>query len=358
MGKKHVQNCKMLSRQVSVLDMPSVSSKQIMGKQVKEGEVRLASFICEHDIPIRVVEHMPQLLQTICPDSQIAKQIKCGRTKLTSLINNVTGRESSKQLITHLQSSKFSLIVDESTDKGCIKHLCMVARTLVDDEVKDCFLGLIQLEDATAIALYNNVVSFFRDNQIDYKQNMIGFAADGANAMLGAHNSLSSRLKNDVDGLFIMKCICHTFALCASYACLKLPRSIEDLARDIFSFIQCSPKRIGSLKEFQAFVNVKPHKLLHPSQTRWLSLHMVVSRLLEQYDALTLYFTEAAFTESLHACQNILEKLKHPLTKLYFLFLDFVLPYFNSLNKLMQSEWLALRTISMKIAGMNSEVTD
>lgn len=113
-------------------------------------------------IPIRVIEHMPQLIQTICPDSQIAKEIKCGRTKLTSVIKNVTGKQSTEQLITHLQNSKFSLVVDKSTNMSCFKHLCVVARTLVEDEVKDCFLGLIKLEDATALALYNNVVDFFQ----------------------------------------------------------------------------------------------------------------------------------------------------------------------------------------------------
>ncbi|XP_064089215.1 uncharacterized protein LOC135203419 [Macrobrachium nipponense] len=205
-----------------------------MANDVKEGEIRLASFICEHDLPIRVAEHMPQLIQAICKDSEIAKQIKYSGIKLTSLLNNVTGKDSCNQLLAHQQKSKFSLIVDESTDKGCIKHLCMVARTFLNDEVKDCFLGLIPLQHAAAVALYNNIVSFFRDNQIDYKHNMIGFGADGANAMLGAHNSLSSHLKNDIKGLFIMKCICHTFALCAFYACLMLPRNIEDLAR-VFS---------------------------------------------------------------------------------------------------------------------------
>ena len=113
MGKKHIQFCKTLSKQVSVVDMPSLRSKQITDKQVKEAEIRLASFICEHDIPIRVIEHMPQLIQTICPDSKIAKEIKCGRTKLTSMIKNVTGKQSTEQLITHLQNSKFSLLVDE-----------------------------------------------------------------------------------------------------------------------------------------------------------------------------------------------------------------------------------------------------
>lgn len=87
------------------------------------------------------------------------------------------------------------------------------------------------------------------------------------------------------------------------------------------------------------------------SQTRWLSLHMVVSRLLEQYNAVTLYFTEAAFTERLHTCENILQKLKNPLTKQYFQFLEFVLPIFNTLNKLMQSE-------STQIHVMRKEVTD
>ena len=167
---------------------------------------------------------------------------------------------------------------------------------------------------------------------------MLGFAADGANTMLGTHNSLSSMLRNDVKGLFIQKCICHSFALCASYACLKLPRAIEDLARDVYNYFNSSPKRMGAQEDFQVFVRVRPHKLLHPSQTRWLSLEMVVSRLLEQYEALKLYFTGAVLSERLMACENNLHMLNDPVTKLYLQFLEFVLPIFNSLNKLMQSE--------------------
>ncbi len=147
------------------------------------------------------------------------------------------------------------------------------------------------MKDATSQTLYSNVVNFFNDNGIPYKNNLIGFAADGANSMLGEHHSLSSLLQADIPHLFVMKCICHSYALCASNACLKLPRSIKELARDIYSYFSCIPKRVGELEEFQKFVNVKPHKILHPSQTRWLSLHMVVSRLLEQYNEMPLSFT-------------------------------------------------------------------
>lgn len=56
--------------------------------------------------------------------------------------------------------------------------------------------------------------------------------------MKGAHNSLSTRLKDDVPDLFITKCVCYFFSLCANYACEKLPETIEELGRNIHTFLQ------------------------------------------------------------------------------------------------------------------------
>lgn len=94
---------------------------------------------------------------------------------------------------------------------------------------------------------------------------------------------------------------------------------------------------MGILKEFQSFVNVKPHKLLYPSQTQWLSLYMVVSRLLEQYGELKQYLIGAVLSDRLLACENMLQKLNNPLTNLYLQFLDFIL-VFNFLNLQMHLE--------------------
>ena len=117
----------------------------------------------------------------------------------------------------------------------------------------------------------------------------------------------SKLLKDDIPDLFVLRCTCHSFHLCASYACNKLPRSTEDLARDIYHYFQ-SPKQSSSLKEFQEFTNVKPHKMLHPSQTRWLSLHGVVKRLLEQLPALKLFFTIAVLENRLLSAESISSK--------------------------------------------------
>lgn len=72
----------------------------------------------------------------------------------------------------------------------------------------DAFVGLVPVQDGSAQSLYDSVVKAFVDDGIPYKENMIAFAADCANSMVGA---LSSRLKNDIPNLFIMKCICHSF---------------------------------------------------------------------------------------------------------------------------------------------------
>jgi hypothetical protein len=88
--------------------------------------------------------------------------------------------------------------------------------------------------------------------------------------------------------------ICHSLHLCASAACKELPRHAEDLARNIYSYFSHSSKRKAEFQQFQKLLKIPVHKLLHPSQTRWLSLVMVVNRLLEQRDALKLYFQEEA----------------------------------------------------------------
>uniref|UniRef100_A0A1X7VJS6 Uncharacterized protein n=1 Tax=Amphimedon queenslandica TaxID=400682 RepID=A0A1X7VJS6_AMPQE len=92
-------------------------------------------------------------------------------------------------------------------------------------------------------------------------------------------------------------------------------------------------KRLA-LKQSQHFTSTEPHKILKPAQTRCLSLHQCVVRVLEQWSALGAYFKQAAQKERLIATQNVLSALKNPIFKLYYQFLSFVLPKFTTFNKL------------------------
>ena len=336
-GAKHMKIVESAKRTVSVLDMPSVSGKRHAEKQVKEAEIRLAAVVSELNLPFSSADKLVPAIQAICPDSDVAKKLKCGKTKCAAIVKNVLGRKECDELLGHLRENCFSLMVDESTDRGCVKHLALVVRVATQESIKDSFLTLVPLESASAESLYECVKSVFNGANIPYKQNIIGFAADGASVMMGARHSLSKLLKDDIPNLFIMKCVCHSFHLCASKACNKLPRWLEDMIRDVYNYF-LSPKQTAAFKDFQEFANVKPHKLLHPCQTRWLSLHSAVKRLLEQLPALQLFFTKAALEDRVIAADTILQRLHDPFSKLYLEFLDFVLPFFNDLNKEMQSE--------------------
>lgn len=336
---KHKTNSQKLTNQRSVLEMFSNKNKEInIEVKAKEADLRLAGFIAEHNLPFKLMEHLPDLIRATCSDSEIAKKIKCSRTKIKSVITNVTAVSERNRLVFLMNQNKFSIIADESTDRSTVKNLGLIVRINCNNEqIKDFFLALIPVQEATGAALFEHIVNFFKENKIAYEKNCIGFASDGANNMMGTHNSVVSRLKEAIPNIFVLKCICHSFHLCASYACEKLPQEVETLTRDIYNYFSNSPKRAGELKEFQEFAHTSPVKILHPAATRWLSLEAVVKRILTQYNALTLYFTDQSTDNNLHAI-SILQKLQVPETKLYLEFLSYALPFFVQLNILMQSE--------------------
>lgn len=77
--------------------------------------------------------------------------------------------------------------------------------------------------------------------------------------------------------------------LYSSYGCKKLPIEIEKFCHNVYKLFSYSPKRINELKKFQEYFNVKPHKILGISLTRWLALESIILRIIEQWDALQLY---------------------------------------------------------------------
>lgn len=218
--------------------------------------------------------------------------------------------------------------------------------------MEDYFFELFEILDGTAEKFYEIITNKFNELRIPYKTNMIGLAADGANVMMGKNNSLATKFKQVIPHLFVMKCVCHSVHLVASNACLKLPREPEDLTRDVYNYLNGSPKRAGLLKEFQDYLELKPHKILQPSQTRWLSLEAVVKRMLEQYEALKLYFRDAIFNDRIKAAENILAMLENPINKLYLQFMAYALGIFNELNRTMQSEKTNVHIIHKRVMSV------
>jgi len=148
--------------------------------------------------------------------------------------------------------------------------------------------------------------------------------------MFGNKNSVKTLFEGEINGIFVMNCVCHSLALCCSYACEQIPDEVENLIRGIYTYMKYSYKRQIHFVEFQNFIELKPHKLLQPSQTRWLSLLACVKRVNEQYPALKLYFQGENLIDQ--KARELYSMLCNPLNRLYLYFLEYCLPIINNLT--------------------------
>ncbi|KAJ8917907.1 hypothetical protein NQ315_002600 [Exocentrus adspersus] len=85
--------------------------------------------------------------------------------------------------------------------------------------------------------------------------NLVGFSSNTTSVMIGQYNSIFSHLKAELPEIAFIKCSCHMIHLCASKACLELPRSVEDLLRNIGANFSRSFGRREKLKEFHTEIN-------------------------------------------------------------------------------------------------------
>lgn len=354
---KHKQNASSVKKQPDIAK--SFKKEDSLDNKIRAAEIRIAAFITEHNLPVATVDHLVKLIKEIGKYPEVIKGLTCGRTKCTSIIKNVTGSFNKKTICDILKEKKFSIIIDESTDKGCTKHLAVVVRFRDNHITRDELLTLIPVVDCSAITMFSLIKEFFIRHNIPYKDNLIGFAADGANVMTDGKQSVSKLFKDEIPNLFVFKCICHSFALCASYACCKIPNAVENLVKNIYRYFKYSTKKLGQFKEFQHFCNLKPHKMLHPCQTRWLSLVACIKRTLEQWAALKLFFiSEVSENNNKDPALEILSALKNIFNKMYLQFLDFILPYITDLNKEMQAEKPKIYTLYSRVESVYRSILE
>ncbi|XP_076032994.1 uncharacterized protein LOC143020457 [Oratosquilla oratoria] len=337
------------------VEEPTVANEQEAGvlDGVAYATILFLVFISKHNLPFSMCEDIMALNKMMFPDSKIAAHMALKRTKCTSL-SHVLGNYVASQLGQKLQTNKFSIIIDETTDCSTNKACAILVKFYdsVQHKITTALLDLVNIYDsqgsASGEALFNIIMDCLKAHSIPIS-NLIGFAADGASNIMGSMNSVSSRLKNVSPGISVFKCVAHTIHLCSSEAAKTLPRVCEDLVRNVYNFFAHSAKRKFEYKEYQVFCNVKPHKLLHPSATRWLSLHMTVNRILEQWQPLKLYFTNIFMEERLGAVDKIHEALNDPSVFMYLTFLDYILPKLNNVNLLFQSKGPTLHLLHEKI---------
>ena len=208
----------------------------------KTAEVKLAGFFAEHNIAFTVADHLCNLLKECFPDSNIAQDMNFKRMKMTKIVGNVIGSSHKANLADTLQHTKFSVLTDESTDISSVKISCIVVRYLDESTTKmcskfwelhpifsncNCNVGggknvptILSKDDAKTANegapgknIFEGIMESFRKYSIP-TDNIVGFASDGCNVMMGSKNSVSSRFSEEMPGIIVIRCMSFSSSLC------------------------------------------------------------------------------------------------------------------------------------------------
>lgn len=306
---------------------------------ISRAEIIVAAMAVEHHLSYKLMDHLSEIFPKIFPDSEIAKSYASKRTKCSAIVNNVLAESFKKDLLKDIhQAQHFSLIIDESTDISTDSVMAIVVKyfDLQKQSVQAHLLSLPVVKGQSAQQLFDTLYDELKASDLDLC-NCVGFAADTTNVMFGCQNSVVSRLQERNPSLILVKCVCHSISLAVSHATKLLPKTLEQLVRECNSYFSHSSKRLKDLSDFQDFMQCQHHRILKLHDVRWLSLSACISRILEQWKALHLYFQLAHTEDRLHSSDFLYRELSNPYTHLYFQFLEYVLSMTDKLNIMFQS---------------------
>ncbi|XP_060588204.1 uncharacterized protein LOC132743670 [Ruditapes philippinarum] len=144
-------------------------------------------------------------------------------TSVTEIIGILSDYLENK-LLTDLRGKKFTLLADESTDQANRTQLSVFARWVGNGEVKESYMGLINVERTSSAALMDGIRVFCLGKGIELR-NIRFVGLDGCNAMSGENKGLQKRKRHENPLSIYVNCRNHRLALCLVHMVKKETRS-------------------------------------------------------------------------------------------------------------------------------------
>ena len=343
--KKHIP--KQDQQFINFTTKPRSSHK--IGDGVKKAKLHLAATIASHS-SIRSVDHPGEIIARH-GSGGVWENTKLHRTKCVGLIRNVISLALKEDMEKDIKDKRFALIVDESTYISVQKYLCVLVRYFSDKKlaITTELLGLVPLLETNAEAIFQAIRGKLTESGLNM-ENCLGFACDGASVMLGSHNSVWTRLQGVSPNCVLIKCICHSLALCVQHAMNELPPNINFLLSEIPKWFCKSAIRREGFKQLFEVMNTYEHsaqtRIVPPpfqkiSSTRWLVRGKVLYNILVNWEELSAYFTTVQCSKNVrrdvrYKAKLIKEILLDRVNYLYFVFATPLVQEFEKVNALFQ----------------------
>jgi hAT family C-terminal dimerisation region len=337
-GKGHTGKMASLQKQPTINFRPA---NDPLTYKVSRAEVLMTNFIVENNLPIAVSDKCGPLFKSMFPDSDIAKNYQCAKTKTFCILNGALAPSFHAALVNVMQNNPYSLATDGSNDSDLTKmnpvtvKIYDINRSMVTSN----FLDMCTTTGATAAAIFEKIDLVLRHNNIPWL-NCVGFSVDNASVNMGKKNSIKSRVLEENENVYFMGCPCHM----AHNAANKGSRAfvgmtnfdVEELVIDSFYWFDKSTKRKNELNEFCEFCDFEYKQVLKHVSTRWLSLETAITRILKMYEPLKSYFLSG--NENQARFKRLSSCFEDKMTEIYLLFYQFALERFDTFNLFLQRE--------------------
>ena len=264
-GKAHIKNANAIiaqSRKISFKPANTNDERQI------RAEVLHTNFIVQHNISFLTADHMAPLYnRAMFPDSNIAKNFRCKRTKTTCILNKALYPRIKTNLVEYMSENPYALVNDGSSGCGLSKmnpvcvYIFDVSTFLTCKEVSKQSLNFILCSTtgddcSKAETLFPAISDAFKKNDLNW--DVVSVGLDNTNTNMGLRNSFKTRILSENGQTFIAGCSCHLAHLAAgkggdAYAAIT-KFDCEDHHVDLYYCFKRSTRRKGILKKYMDFV--------------------------------------------------------------------------------------------------------
>ena len=271
--------------------------------------------MAQNNVPISFADSFNRNVQNMFPDSEIAKEFKCGHTKATALLYDI-GQTSRQKVVNNITGHNlcYSLSID-----GGSKYLSKLYPVLIygyDHEMEKIGWHLLDIHEISDRSTGRNIFDLMKKSveTAELKWNtMLALSAVNTNMMSGEREGLYGQILKENPNCHFAGCVCHLIDVAAKKAHKTLAWDIDELIISVYHYLENSDVRQLQYKVVQELHGEMASAAIKHVKSRWLSLRTVLPYYLNHWSSLKTYFKEEKVT-SLKETQKLSEKLIKPKT--------------------------------------------
>ncbi|CAL9689881.1 unnamed protein product [Knipowitschia caucasica] len=257
--------------------------------------MRTAYMICKNDLSFKIQPQLVELQKLNGVDlGQMLHSDKACRNMLIFIADKMTGKLSD---FIKKSTHKFSILIDESTTASNKTCLIIYIRIPFEDDICNFFLQLVELQACTGAAICDTVLQTLENLGLQkdmLRTRLIGFATDGAAAMMGKYRGAATLLREKINpNLTVIHCMSHKLELAVHDAVKQCTDAshFQIFIDSLYAYFSQSPKHMRELELTASNLGIQARRIGRVFDVRWLSSSCTsVTALWESYPALVKMF--------------------------------------------------------------------